>query len=63
MNFGGVLLYKLVQAYPPVSEASGEVANLTERKNPQTPIEVAIFFWQSMGTQNGNFTKYYLIFH
>ena len=24
--------------YPPVSEASREVANLTERKNPHTPV-------------------------
>ena len=69
--------------YPPASKASREVANLTERKNPQTPVygvkefvclsvrqsvtnfdpnylrigRTEIFFRQSMGTQNGNFTK------
>ena len=47
---------------------SREVANLTERKNPHTPVygvkyKAAIFFEQSMGSKNGNFTKDYLIFH
>ena len=26
------------KSYPPASEASWEVANLTERKNPHTPV-------------------------
>ena len=35
--------------YPPASEASREVANLTERKNPHTPVcgvclSVCLFF-------------------
>ena len=31
--------------YPPASEASREVANLTERKNPHTPVcGVCLFF-------------------
>ena len=50
--------------YPPASEASREVANLTE-KNLHTPVfgvkefvpKAVIFFWQSMETQNGNFTN------
>ena len=48
--------------YPPASKVSREVANLTEEKNPHTPVygvKQFIFFWQSMGTQNGNFTKDY----
>ena len=28
----------LISIYTPASEASKEVANLTERKNPQTPV-------------------------
>ena len=28
----------MLQLYPPASEASWEVANLTERKNPHTPV-------------------------
>ena len=28
----------LANNYPPASEASREVANLTERKNPHTPV-------------------------
>ena len=28
------------RCYPPASEASREVANLTERKNPHTPVYV-----------------------
>ena len=28
---------KIVQCYPSASQASGKVANLTERKNPHTP--------------------------
>ena len=27
----------LTNSYPPASEASREIANLTERKNPHTP--------------------------
>ena len=40
--------------YPPASEASGEVANLTERKNP---------FWQEIITQTCPICRGYQIFH
>ena len=55
--------YFLTFVNPPMSKGSREVANLTERKNPHTPIKAAIFCRQSMETQNGNFTKDYLNFH
>ena len=35
---GLYVTYINLQYYPPASEASKEVANLTERKNPHTPI-------------------------
>ena len=31
-------IFKFWMCYPPASEASREVANLTERKNPHTPV-------------------------
>ena len=46
--------------YPPASEASREVP-YTVSKN--LSVCLSIFFLQSMGTQNGNFTKDGLIFH
>ena len=32
------LIYITTHSHPPASEASREVANLTERKNPHTPV-------------------------
>ena len=30
--------FKILKIYPPASKASREVVNLTERKNPHTPV-------------------------
>ena len=50
--------------YPPASEASREVANLTERKNPHTPVyDVKEFVCLSVCPSLTNFDPNYLIFH
>ena len=51
----------MLQLYPPASEASREVAKLTERKNPYTPVYgVKEFVHPSVRPSVTNFDLNYL---
>ena len=60
MSISSYVEYKTGNIYPPASEASREVANLTERKNPPTPVygvKEFVSVWPSVTNFDLNYFK------